>query len=168
MHCQACKERSATIHLTEINNGQRCETHLCRQCAQQQGLSVKSKIPLNELMNSLLSSQQEKASQAEAPSEPGAAEQLCPNCGMTLKQFAKTPLLGCANDYAEFQPQLLPLIEQSHNGKSCHCGKVPTRICEDDRSEIERNKLRRQLEEAIKNEDYETAAELRDRIQADL
>jgi protein-arginine kinase activator protein McsA len=74
MHCQACKERSATIHLTEINNGQRCETHLCRQCAQQQGLSVKSKIPLNELMNSLLSSQQEKASQAEAPSEPGAAE----------------------------------------------------------------------------------------------
>ncbi|MHC5088280.1 MAG: UvrB/UvrC motif-containing protein [Planctomycetota bacterium] len=41
-------------------------------------------------------------------------------------------------------------------------------MCEDDRSEIERNKLRRQLEEAIKNEDYETAAELRDRIQADL
>ena len=168
MLCQACKERSATIHLTEINNGQRCETHLCRRCAQQQGLSIQSKIPLNELMTSLLGSQQEKASQTGSDAAAGTAEQPCPNCGMTLKQFAKKPLLGCANDYKEFQPQLLPLIEQSHNGKSCHCGKVPTRICEDDRREIERNKLRRQLEEAIKNEDYETAAELRDRIQADL
>ena len=62
--------------------------------------------------------------------------------------------------------KLLPLIEQSHNKKSCHCGKVPTRICEHDRNEIEQNKLRRQLEQAVKNEDYEAAAKLRDQIQA--
>lgn len=166
MLCQACKERSATIHLTEIDNGQRCETHLCQQCARQQGLSIKSQIPLDELMNTLLSSQQEKAAQQGEPSIVAASDHACPNCGMTLGRFAQTPLLGCTHDYTEFQSELLPLVEQSHNGKSCHCGKVPTRACEHDRNEIERNTLRRQLDQAVKNEDYEAAAKLRDQIQA--
>ncbi len=166
MLCQVCKERSATIHLTEINNGQRSENHLCQQCARQQGLSIKSKIPLDELMNTLLSSQQEKASQQGKPSIAGDTEHACPNCGMTLGRFAQTPLLGCSHDYTEFQSELLPLIEQSHNGQSHHCGKVPTRVCEHDRNEIQRNKLRRQLDQAVKNEDYEAAAKLRDQIQA--
>ena len=166
MLCQACKEQSATIHLTEINNGQRCETHLCQECARQRGLSIKSQIPLNELMNTLLSSQQEKASQQDKASVATDPEHACPNCGMTLRRFAQNPLLGCSHDYTEFQSELLPLIERSHNGKSCHCGKVPTRICEHDRNEIERNKLRRQLDQAVKNEDYEAAAKLRDQIQA--
>ena len=165
MLCQACKERSATIHLTEIDNGQRSESHLCQQCARQQGLSVKSQIPLDELMNTLLSSQQEKASQ-DKPSIAAAADHACPNCGMTLGRFAQTPMLGCTHDYTEFQAELLPLIEQSHNGKSHHCGKVPTRTCEHDHNEIKRNTLRRQLDQAIKNEEYEAAAKLRDQIQA--
>jgi len=166
MLCQACKERSATIHLTEINNGQRCETHLCQQCAQQQGLSIKSQMPLNELMNSLLSTQQQKAAQqAGASIVTSDPEHACPNCGMTLRHFAQAPLLGCPHDYTEFQTELLPLIERSHSGKSCHCGKAPARICEHDRNEIERNRLQRQLDEAVKNEDYETAAKLRDQIQ---
>ena len=70
------------------------------------------------------------------------------------------------DDYTEFQTQLLPLIEQSHNGQSHHCGKVPTRTCGHDRNEIERNTLNRQLDQAVKNEDYETAAKRRDQIQA--
>ena len=123
MLCQACKERSATIHLTEINNGQRNETHLCPQCAKQQGLSVQTQIPLNELLNTLLSTQQGKTQDSTKPSIETGGEHACPVCGMTLKRFAKDPLLGCPHDYAEFQPQLLPLIEQSHNGKNYHCGK---------------------------------------------
>lgn len=166
MLCQLCKERSATIHLTEINNGQRSESHLCQQCARQQGLSIKTKIPLDELMNTLLSSQQEKTTEQGKPSITIPSDHACPNCGMTLGRFAKAPLLGCANDYTEFQAELLPLIEQSHNGKSHHCGKVPGHISERDRNEIERNKLKRQLEQAVKDEDYETAARLRDQIQA--
>lgn len=166
MLCQVCKERSATIHLTEINNGQRAESHLCQQCAQQQGLSIKAKIPLDELMNTLLSSQQEKAAQEGKTLIASESDHACPNCGMTLKRFAQNPLLGCSQDYTEFQAELLPLIAQSHNGQTHHCGKVPTRIGEHDRNEIQRNKLSRQLDQAVKNEDYETAAKLRDQIQA--
>ena len=166
MLCEACKERTATIHLTEINNGQRAETHLCQQCAQQQGLTIKSQIPLNELLNTLLSSQAEKASDESKTGSKTGPEHACPVCGMTLQRFAKEPLLGCPHDYTEFQPELMPLIERSHNGKSSHCGKVPSRTNEQDRRQIELAKLRRQLEQAVKNEDYESAAKLRDKIQA--
>lgn len=166
MLCQACKERSATIHLTEINNGQRDETHLCSQCAQQQGLSIQTQIPLNELLSSLLNSQQEKIQEETGASDSSQQEHACPVCGMTLKRFAKDPLLGCPHDYTEFQPELMPLIEQSQNGKSHHCGKTPTRTSQQDRNQIELAKLRRQLDEAVKNEDYETAATLRDKIEA--
>lgn len=163
MLCQGCKERAATIHLTEINNGQRCETHLCPQCAQQQGLSVKAQIPLNELLNTLLSVKAESQESSDT-STADMAEHACPVCGMTLKRFAKTPLLGCPHDYTEFQAQLLPLIERSHSGQTHHCGKVPARTCERDHKEIELIALRRQLDQAVKNEDYEAAAGLRDKI----
>jgi protein arginine kinase activator len=83
---------------------------------------------------------------------------------MTLKRFAKEPLLGCPHDYTEFQPQLMPLIEQSHNGKNYHCGKVPAQTSKQDRHHIELAKLRRKLDKAIQNEDYEAAAALRDQI----
>lgn len=166
MLCQACKERSATIHLTEINNGQRDETHLCQQCARQQGLSMQTQIPLNELLDTLLSSQSQKKAAPASQSHPEESETACPICGMTLKRFAKEPLLGCPHDYTEFQPQLLPLIERSQNGKTHHCGKVPVTNSKQDHNQVELARLRRELEQAVKNEAYETAAQLRDKIEA--
>lgn len=157
MICQSCKERTATVHLTEITNGQRSERHLCQECAQQHGLASQSQIPLNELLSSLLSAQPQNAQ------EP-ATDHPCPVCGMTLKRFSKESLLGCPHDYDEFAQELLPLIEQTQNGKSTHCGKVPSRTPQEDRKNVELSNLRRQLDAAVKNEDYETAARLRDQI----
>ena len=51
----------------------------------------------------------------------------CPLCGLTLKQFCKTGVLGCAHDYEFFEEELLPLIEKAHDGCTRHRGKVPTR-----------------------------------------
>ncbi|NLW84295.1 MAG: hypothetical protein GXY41_07840 [Phycisphaerae bacterium] len=163
MLCQACKERTATIHLTEITNGQRAETHLCQECAHQQGLAVKAQIPLNELLSTLLSVQPQ-AQKVPGPSELDVMDKVCPECGMTLKRFAKESLLGCPHDYTAFEEQLSPLIERSHNGKSWHCGKVPTHTSNEEKQDILLRQLRRELEQAIKNEDYEAAARLRDQI----
>ena len=117
MLCQACKERTATIHLTEITNGHRVETHLCQQCAQQQGLAVKAQIPLNELLSTLLSVQPQAAETSKAE-QSYIPDKSCHECGMTLKRFAKESLLGCPFDYKVFEKELLPLIERSHNGKT--------------------------------------------------
>jgi protein arginine kinase activator len=158
MLCQACKERTATIHLTEITNGQRAETHLCQECAHQQGLAVKAQIPLNELLSTLLSVQ------PQAGGKPKIEDKECPECGMTLKRFSKESLLGCGNDYKAFEKELNPLIERNHNGATCHTGKTPSQTCQQDKTEIALRTLRRELDAAVKNEDYETAARLRDRM----
>jgi protein arginine kinase activator len=164
MLCQNCKENAATIHLTEIDHGQRTETHLCQQCAQKQGLAVQAQMPLNELLSNLLAAAksvpdaQGKAVNFSGPDVP------CPACGMTLRQFSETSLLGCPQDYQHFGKELLPLIERSHAGHSQHCGKTPSRTDPQQKNEVELLRLRQQLEQAVKSEDYETAARLRDQI----
>ena len=57
MQCQICNNKDATIHLTEITDGVRSEMHICEQCAAEQGIAIKSHIPINELLSSLLAVQ---------------------------------------------------------------------------------------------------------------
>jgi len=160
MRCQICKNNEATIHLTEISDGVRSETHLCEQCASEQGIAVKSQIPLNELLSNLLSvqpSDDELFSSVEQ-------EATCPHCGFNLDEFRKEPLLGCPYDYEVFEKSLLPIIRKAHNGKTTHCGKVPSKAPKEAKKQIELSNLRGQLEAAVQNEDYELAAKLRDKI----
>jgi len=56
MQCQICNDNEATIHLTEISGGDRKEMHICESCAAEQGIIVKSQIPINELLSGLLAS----------------------------------------------------------------------------------------------------------------
>jgi protein arginine kinase activator len=160
MQCQICQQTEATIHLTEIVEGMRTEMHICERCAQEQGIAVKSQIPLNELLSGLL---------ASAPSDDemfGSSDKKtsCPRCGFTLEHFRKQAVLGCPYDYEVFESSLLPLIEKAHNGRSVHCGKVPSKAPTDTKKQIELLTLRQQLESAVQAEDYELAAKLRDKI----
>jgi protein arginine kinase activator len=160
MRCQICKENQATIHLTEITDGLRSEMHVCERCAREQGIAVKTQMPINELLTNLLSSQ---PAEGES-SAKGEKELICPHCGFTLDQFRKEALLGCPYDYELFEKVLRPLIEKAQDGKLLHCGKVPSRAPRDTRRQTEMLALRQQLDEAIRREDYELAAKLRDKM----
>lgn len=160
MQCQICKKHEATIHLTEITEGLRSEMHLCERCAVQQGIAAHSHIPLNELLSGLLSL---------APTDDelfglSATKLSCPHCGFTWEQFHKKALLGCPYDYEIFQKQLATIIEKAHDGKTAHCGKVPSKTPQDTKKQMELYNLQQQLQTAVQNEDYELAAKLRDRI----
>jgi protein arginine kinase activator len=159
MQCQICKQNTATIHLTEIVDSQRNETHLCESCAQKQGVAIKAQIPLNELLGSLLAAQPETGTAASQK-----PEQSCPRCGMTFEKFRQSSLLGCPYDYEVFDKQLTPIIEKSHAGHTEHRGKIPARTPADERKQLELLRLRQELDAAIKAEDYEVAAKLRDKI----
>jgi len=160
MQCQICQKNEATIHLTEITDGVRSEMHLCEHCAQEEGIAVKSQIPLNELLSSLLAAQPEDD---ELFGDSGQ-KHSCPHCGFTLEQFRKEAVLGCPYDYEVFEKSLLPLIEKAHGGKTSHHGKIPSKTPADTKKQILLCTLRERLETAVKNEDYELAAELRDKI----
>ena len=160
MRCQVCNKREATIHLTEIEDGVRSEMHVCEICAVEKGLTVQSQMPINELLSNLLSAQPAD----EEFLSPAEKKVACPYCGFTLEQFRKEALLGCPQDYEVFEKSLLPLIERAHDGQTVHCGKIPSKVPKSAKKQIELLSLRQQLEAAVRSEDYELAAKLRDRI----
>ncbi len=160
MQCQICNDNDATIHLTEIADGVRTEMHICEHCAADQDIAVKSHIPINELLSNLLAVQPTDE-ELSGPSDP---QLVCPSCGFTLAQFRKEGALGCPHDYEVFEKMLRPLIEKAHDGKTTHTGKVPSKTPRDTKQQMELLNLRQQLDVAVQNEDYELAAELRDKI----
>ena len=157
--CDNCN-KPATVHLTEIRNGKKIEKHLCEQCAaQNEGLPVKSHMPINELLTNFVM----------AHSGVQAKEQTlqCEHCGMTWAEFRQNGLLGCPNDYASFERELSPLLQRAHDGATQHVGKQPTRRGGSGvpmKRQVDIGKLRRDLQKAVEAEDYERAAKLRDQI----
>ena len=160
MQCQICKDREATIHLTEITGGVRTEMHVCEHCAMEQGIAVKSHMPVNELLSELLAS----APADEELFDLTDKKTSCGYCGFTLEQYRKEAVLGCPHDYEVFEKSLSPLIAKAHDGKTTHCGKVPSRAPKDAKKQAELLNLRQRLETAVQAEDYESAAKLRDKI----
>lgn len=146
--------------MTEITDGVRTEMHLCELCAAEQGIAVKSQIPLNELLSSLLAAETQDTDSPDSSKDVRA----CPKCGFTLDQFRKQGVLGCPHDYEVFEKSLLPLIEKAHDGQTAHHGKIPSRTPQDTKKQIEVLTLRQQLEDAVRKENYELAAKLRDKI----
>jgi len=152
--CDNC-DNPATIHLTEIVDGQKTEKHLCEECAVAEGITVKANVPISQLLESfILQSSSEEEEQAEQ----------CDVCGTTFAEFRERGLLGCPHDYDVFEASLTPLLERAHEGATQHIGKLPHRASDGQKKENALLRLRAELKAAIGAEDYERAAALRDQI----
>ncbi len=154
MQCQLCNKH-ATVHLTEIVNGHKTEKHLCEECAIKEGVTVKAHVPINDLLNNLMTAQKE-SQQIE--------DMTCPECNMTWRQFRKSGLLGCPHDYVAFEEPLRKLIERTQEGASTHVGRVPRHTGGRHFQRLTLIRLRQELQQAIEQEDYEAAVQLRDEI----
>lgn len=165
MQCEICKNKTATVHLTEIVDGHRTETHLCQACAQKEGVTIKSQLSLNELLSSLIAAHQQTG---ETPAQEKIGK-VCSDCGMTMEEFRKQALLGCPDDYSVFESDLRDIIEKTQDNNTTHVGKVPPRTAKPVEKVQEQNQieeLKRKLDQAVKVEDYELAAKLRDQLKA--
>lgn len=160
MQCQVCKKNTATIHLTELIDGDRFESHLCESCAVQQGIKVHSQIPLNELLDNLLSEKSDSDKKATGVSD----KRLCSQCGMTLEKIRAEGILGCPQDYEIFERDLMPLLKKVQGSKTIHTGKVPTGASSKTKLQATLLKLKKELQDALQCENYETAARLRDEM----
>jgi protein arginine kinase activator len=151
MKCHHC-ESQATVHLTQIINGQMHKMDLCEACAQEKGVTN----PDNLSIGSLLSEDQSKVG-------AGSASMTCESCGTTHQDFKKGGRLGCEACYHVFRPVLEPLLDGMHAGIK-HLGKVPSRTVIKKGEQENEELLRSQLKQAVEEENYEKAAELRDRL----
>ena len=90
-------------------------------------------------------------------------KQACPVCGITFYEFRSQGRLGCPHDYECFEAELEPLIVSIH-GATEHTGKKPIRQLDLGVNPIDVIRMRREMQEAIEQENYEKASELRDEI----
>jgi protein arginine kinase activator len=156
LKCDRC-DNQATVHLIEIKSGQKVEKHLCERHAVEEGVAVKmNPAPLNDLLEKFV------LKHAGGVAEP--AELGCEHCGTTYDEFRRSGLLGCPECYRVFETALAPLLERAHEGASRHIGKVPSRAGIDELRQQRLRQLRRELEDAVAQEQYERAARLRDEL----
>jgi protein arginine kinase activator len=87
----------------------------------------------------------------------------CESCGTTHQEFKKGGRLGCEACYHVFRPVLEPLLDGMHAGIK-HLGKVPSRSVKKKSAEENEGILQKELKKAVEEENYEKAAELRDRL----
>lgn len=162
--CQFCGA-PATVHLTDIVNKKKREMHLCEGCAREKDLIPEAASPQLNLpaLLQLLMTQLAPAAGAEAdPDEVDPNSLTCPTCGLKYAQFRADGRLGCPDDYDEFLPVLVPILERVHRGLK-HVGKAPA-VVRRRQAATELADLKAQLRDAVDREDYELAARLRDRI----
>lgn len=82
---------------------------------------------------------------------------------MTYNQFTQLGRFGCPDCYDNFASRLEPLLRRIQTGNS-HSGKVPTKSGEKIQQQRRLEALRRELQQAVAEENFERAAELRDEI----
>ncbi len=155
MNCEKCHKNHATIHLTVLEKGVPREAHLCDACARQTGAITNFNFSIGSLLGGLM----------EPVKTPKIAQIRCPECGITYSEFKTKARLGCANDYEVFRTELLRLLEKVH-GSTQHAGKTPHTVDANIRKENELIRLKKDLESVVKSEDFEKAAEIRDRIKS--
>jgi protein arginine kinase activator len=155
---QSC-ENEATVHLTEIREGKKHEMHLCERCAQEKGLPGKSHFSISDLLAGIASQAQ---AQPTAKAKRGK-EAACPVCTTTLTQFQSSGRFGCPDCYTVFKEDVQGLVEKIHDS-SQHIGKVPKRVSSEISLQKDIRQLQVELKRAVRREDYENAAAVRDQI----
>ncbi len=157
MMCDICGKKKATVHLTEIVDEQMSEMHLCEECARQKSVQMEQQFGLADLLAGL-------ADFGKPITETEKIDLQCPSCAMTYEEFRKFGRLGCSECYEAFKSYLGTLLKKIH-GSNQHLGKTPIRMPQAEKRRIETiQELRSQLMQAIQMEDFEKAAQLRDKI----
>ncbi|WP_110925974.1 UvrB/UvrC motif-containing protein [Bacillus massiliglaciei] len=169
MICQECNQNPATLHFTKIVNGEKTEVHICERCAQEKGEQMIDTggqgFSINNLLSGLLNIEP-AFQQAKASAFAKKEELRCPHCGLSYKEFTHIGKFGCSECYKTFNAQLNPILKRVHGGNTAHIGKIPKRMGGAIYLRKQITDLKAALKVHIENEEFEKAAELRDKIRA--
>ncbi len=149
MLCERCGTRHADIHLVKVVNGERRVQHLCRECAgeflstndvtnlMKLSLSVEGLMGIDEAFRELV-----MPALRGAYAQKKSAKHICPHCGGVL-------------------PDSMFERRDAEDKETARPDAAEDRVMT---AEEEMAALEKKMLEAVKAEDYEYAAKLRDRI----
>ena len=151
MKCQSCGKREATVKYYENINGSKKEFHFCSECASKLNFTHFPDIfsPMFVSIPEYLDDEIVK----------------CGKCGYTLDEYTKTGLFGCPECYNTFNDNLDQLFYKIH-GKNKHVNLNKVNKSDNNafNKKEEINELKEKIKELIREENYEEAAIIRDKI----
>ncbi len=157
--CCICKEKQATVHLTQIVGDKMQKVDLCEECAKTKGVNDPPAFRWRTCCSAW--ARRRKSSRPAA-----ASKSKCPRCGFTQADFKKAGRLGCAECYKTFAEGLEGLLKTMHKGTR-HVGKVPEALRQS-RDLADRLKLlQKKLDKAVDDEDFEAGRPVARRNQTD-
>jgi protein arginine kinase activator len=163
MLCEDCEQRVATVVYTEVRDGATEVRHLCQQCVEERGIhapDIKSPLESESTFEGILEDPDPESPPND--DEQNGEDELCPTCNWSFARFRRTGRFGCPDCYEAFEERLKVLLRQIH-GSTEHLGKIyADATAGAANGDVET--LRVRLEEAIDQEAFEKAADLRDRI----
>jgi protein arginine kinase activator len=160
--CETCHERDAVVHLTTIENNAVHQLHLCERCAAERGVETTLKTDKHPLGEFLHLVQQQVATGSGGTT---STENLrCSFCSTTMADFRATGRWGCARCYTNFEAGIRELLRRVH-GSHRHIGRsYRPPVSETLERQAVLGELKDRLRRAIETEQFELAADLRDRI----
>ncbi|MFP4178505.1 MAG: UvrB/UvrC motif-containing protein [Spirochaetaceae bacterium] len=160
MTCDVCGENEAIVHVQQIMGGELYEYHMCGDCARKKGVSTDQdgnmQFSLSHLLGGLVDGEGEGEEQAPIVTE-------CPNCRTSLKEIREGETAGCPECYTAFRGHIDDLLAE-YADITTHKGKYPEKLRAYKTILVDKESLKKKLNEAVHEEEYETAAKLRDRL----
>ncbi|GGJ74672.1 UvrB/UvrC motif-containing protein [Virgibacillus salexigens] len=168
MKCQECHERPATLHFSQVIQGQKMEVHVCNVCAKEKGYMnyPEDGYSLHHLLSGLFNFDTSNIASAQGTTYQQVNELQCPKCELTFSEFKQIGKFGCAVCYETFNERLDPIFRRVHAGNTKHNGKIPKRQGGDLHKKKQVEALKDQLKSLVENEAFEEAAKVRDKIKA--
>jgi protein arginine kinase activator len=164
MKCQDCGKRDSSVKVTQIINNEKVVLNLCKECAAKRGFHSpldNNPFPLANFLSSMMT----KEITGKGSKSITVPDLTCSNCGLTFSEFSRLGRFGCGQCYKSFRDRLQPLLRKIH-GSSLHRGKLPPTLSEEATVIREQERLQEELRLAIKSEDFERAADLRDKLKS--
>jgi protein arginine kinase activator len=163
--CQACKQRDAVVHLTQVEGDEVTTLRLCSKCAAERGIETDAttvESPLGVFLSGL-----DPAAHVAGSASLEAAGDPCPECGATLQDFRASGRVGCPACWNNLARPLTDLLRRLH-GATVHTGERYALPAAPATPEAERQQrrteLREQLRVAVASEQFERAAQVRDQL----
>ena len=142
MKCELCSANNAKYKYYEVDSDTVREINICEECAREKGVDVKSK---------------EESTVVEIG--------VCPDCGLTFREYRDSRSLGCIQCYKSFEDQIKVFLKESQLGV-VHKGKEPVRSSKVIFVKKEILEMKKKLENYVEDEKFEEAVKLRDKIEA--
>ena len=130
------------------------KVNLCEGCSKEKGVQDPTSFALADLLLGIGAAEE---------IEKGASAKKCSVCGFSQADFKKTGRLGCSECYGTFAEGLGSLLKAMHKGTE-HIGKLPERAQRTMALNQRMHALTENLQKAVADENYESAASLRDQI----